>query len=116
MSITVSFQAAPLGRSRAWLAGACLVLVAACGDERAEPAATLPAMQELAGRNAEGEVVKLQVQAGAKPQTVATGQACGMAVKGGQQRVCEAGSYCFKAGGAAASSCVASPGAPRSDE
>jgi len=116
MSITLTFQAGPLGRPRAWLAGACLVLAAACGGERGEPAATAPAMQELAGLNAEGEVVKLRVQAGAKPQTVAAGQACGVVVKGGQQRVCEAGSYCFKAGDATASACVASPGAPRSDE
>jgi hypothetical protein len=111
------FRARPSWRPRAWLAGACFLLNAACGGERSEPAASPPpAVQAQAAHNAEGELVQLQVAAGAKPQAVAVGQACGAAVEGGRQPVCEAGSYCLKASGAGNATCVAAPGAPRSEE
>ena len=123
MSFIPCFRARPsrTPRSRhpgAWLAGACFLLAAGCGGERAEPAGNSnpPAVQAQAIHTAEGEVVQWQVAAGAKPQAVATGQACGLAVEGGRQPVCEAGSYCLKAGGAATGTCRASPGAPRSEE
>ena len=116
MCITRALWARRLKGASPWLAGACLAVVAACGGERADPAAAPPATQELAAINAEGEVVKLQMPAGAKPRSVAAGQACGMASEGGRQPVCQAGSYCFKAAGATAGACVASPGAPRNDD
>lgn len=117
MSLIQPFLARPSRRPGAWLAGACLLLASGCGGERSEPAGTAaPAVQAQAGHNAEGEVVQLQVVAGPKPQAVATGQACGVTVEGGRQPVCEAGSYCLKASGAAAGTCMASPGAPRSEE
>ena len=118
MSFTQPFLAGSSRHPGAWLAGACILLAAGCGGERTEPAGTShpPAVQAQAGHNAEGEVVQLQVAAGAKPQTVATGQSCGVALEGGRQPVCEAGSYCLKAGGAATGTCMASPGAPRSEE
>ena len=97
-----------------WLAGACLVLTAACGGERSEPAPA--AVQELAAPNAEGEVVTLRIPAGTKPQAVAPGQTCGTApTTAGRQQVCEAGSYCAQATGTSAGTCVAAPGAPRND-
>lgn len=116
MCITRALLALRLKVARPWLAGACLALVAACGGERADPAATPPATQELAAITAEGEVVRLQVPAGAKPRSATTGQACGVASEGGRQPVCQAGSYCFKAAGATAGACVASPSAPRNDD
>ncbi len=116
MCITPALLARRMRGASPWLAGACLALVAACGGERADPTATPPATQELAAITAEGEVVKLQVPAGAKPRSAAAGQACGMAAEGSPQPVCQAGSYCFKAAGATAGACVASPGAPRNDD
>ena len=114
MSFTQSFQARAPGHPRAWMASACLLL-AACGGERPEPAAATPAMQEVAGLNAEGEVVRLTAPAGAKPRAVASGQACGVANEGGRQPVCEAGSYCFKASDATTGACVPAQGAPRNE-
>ncbi len=114
MFLTRLFPGNPLPRAGTWLAGACLVLAAACGGERSETAATA-AVQELAAPSAEGEIVTLRIPASAKPQTVAPGQACGTAAKGGTQPVCEAGSYCAQATGASAGACVAAPGAPRND-
>lgn len=114
MSLTRRFPGNPSPRAGTWLAGTWLVLAAACGGERSEPAATA-AVQEVAALNAEGEVVTLRMPAGAKPQAVAPGQACGTATTGGRQQVCEAGSYCAQATGAATGTCAAAPGAPRND-
>jgi hypothetical protein len=75
----------------------------------------MAAAQEVAAPNAEGEIVTLRMPAAATPQTVAPGQACGMATTGGRQQVCEAGSYCAQAMGASAGACVAAPDAPRND-
>lgn len=117
MSLMQPFLARPSRRPAAWLAGACLLLASGCGGERSEPAGiAAPAVQAQAGRTAEGEVLQLQGVAGAQPQALATGQSCGVAVEGGRQPVCEAGSYCLKASGAATGTCMASPGAPRSEE
>lgn len=114
MSFTQFLQPRAPGHRCTWIASACLLL-AACGGERAEPAAATPATQEVAGLNAEGEVVRLQAPAGAKPQAVASGQACGVANQGGRQLVCEAGSYCFKASDATMGACVMAQGAPRNE-
>lgn len=114
MSFKQSFHARASGHPSAWLAGACLLL-AACGGEQAGPAAATPATHEVAAINAEGEVVLLRAPAGAKPQTVAAGQACGMANEGTRQPVCEAGSYCLKASAAATGTCVMAQGAPRNE-
>jgi hypothetical protein len=116
MCITRALQVRRLRGFSPWFAGACLAVLAACGGERAEPVATPPATPDLAVINAEGEVVKLQVPAGAKPRSVAAGQACGVAVEAGPQPVCQAGLHCFKAAGATAGTCVASPGAPRNED
>jgi len=111
------FLARPARHPGAWLTGMTLLLAAGCDGERTEPAGTAaPTVQAQAGSNAEGEAVQLQVAGGAKPRAVATGQACGMALEEGRQPVCEAGSYCLKAGGAATGTCMAAPGAPRSEE
>jgi hypothetical protein len=115
MCITRALRVRRLRGFGPWLAGACLAVLAACGGERAEPVATPPATPDLAAINAEGELVKLQVQAGAKPRSVAAGQSCGVAAEGSPQPVCQAGLHCFKAAGAAAGACVASPDAPRNE-
>lgn len=116
MSITRALQVQRLKGTTPWLALACLAVAAACGGDRADPHATPPATQELAALNAEGEVITLQVPVGAGPRSAASGQPCGVVAEGGQQPVCQAGSYCFKAAGAAAGACVAAPGAPRNED
>lgn len=114
MSFTQSFRACASGHTRTWMASACLLL-AACGGERPEPVAATPALQEVAGLNAEGEVVRLKAPAGAEPRAVSAGQACGMANEGGRQPVCEAGSYCVKASNATTGTCMLAQVAPRNE-